>query len=91
LLEQMHSGFGGHHGGDEKTESAENHAQRLVREEMGRIWWTKAELGRRRKGDPGKVRLAQRLRRETTMTLEWIAGRLQMGTASMVTHCLRRK
>jgi hypothetical protein len=37
-------------------------------------------LAERRKGDSVKVALAQRLRRETTVTLAWIAARLQMGT-----------
>jgi len=36
-----------------------------------------------------KVALARRLRRETTVTLGWIAERLRMGSVSMVTHCLR--
>ncbi len=34
----------------------------------------------RRKGGPVKVFIAQRLPRETTMTLAWIAQRLQLGT-----------
>jgi hypothetical protein len=33
----------------------------------------------RPKGDARKVRIAQRLRRDTTMTLGWIAERLYMG------------
>lgn len=37
-------------------------------------------LPERRKGDGGKVAVALRLRRETTMTLSWIAARLRMGT-----------
>jgi hypothetical protein len=37
-----------------------------------------------------KVRLARRLRGETTMTLDWIAERLVMGTAADVALCLRR-
>jgi len=36
-------------------------------------------LRRRRKSDPVKIGLAAQLRRETTMTLKWIAERLQMG------------
>ena len=31
------------------------------------------------KTDPKKVKLAQRLRQETVMTLDWIARRLEMG------------
>jgi hypothetical protein len=34
------------------------------------------------------VRLAERLRGETTMTLEWIAERLGMGTRGHLTHLL---
>ena len=34
----------------------------------------------RRKSNPGKLKITLRLRQETTMTLAWIAERLQMGT-----------
>ena len=33
-----------------------------------------------------KVAMAQRLRAETTMTLQWIARRLQMGTRTHLAH-----
>ena len=39
--------------------------------------------------DPAKLALAARLRRETTLTMGWIAKRLQMGTrkgAAMKLH-----
>ena len=88
LLAQMAAGFGMHHGGEERQESAQEQAERLVRAELTRLGWAEAELQRRRKGDGTKALVAQRLRRETTMTLDWIAQRLQMGSASMVTHCL---
>ena len=42
--------------------------------------WTESQLSSRRKGEAGKVQMAWRLRRETTMTLRWRAHRLQMGT-----------
>jgi hypothetical protein len=45
-------------------------------------------LGRRRKGDVGKVKIAQRLRRETTVSQRWIADQLAMGSVSNVTFCL---
>ena len=38
--------------------------------------------------ESGKVRLAQRLRVETTVTLKWIAERLRMGTRGHLTHLL---
>jgi hypothetical protein len=46
------------------------------------------ELERRSKGDPEEVLIASRLRRETTMTLAWIADRLRMGAPRHVAHLL---
>jgi hypothetical protein len=43
----------------------------------------------RHKGDVQKLKLARRLRRETTMTLNWIAERLSMGTAGSLANLLR--
>jgi len=51
-------------------------------------FWTAEDLKRRRKGDAKKVRIAQRLRAETTMTLKWIAGELRMGTWTHVSNLL---
>jgi hypothetical protein len=42
-------------------------------------------------GDARKVRIAARLRQETTMTLEWIAQRLHMGASGHVTCLLYRQ
>ncbi len=89
LLAQMVEGTGEPHGGEEMREAREVVAERIVGEELKRLKWKEAELEKRRKGDAGKVKIARRLRRETTMTLKWIASRLAMGSASMVTHCLR--
>jgi hypothetical protein len=49
------------------------------------------ELARRRKGDPQKVEIAWRLRRETPMTLKWIVARLHMGVWTSVSNALARK
>jgi hypothetical protein len=43
---------------------------------------------RRAKGDPEEVRIAVRLRKETTMTLGWIAQTLYMGTKTHLSHLL---
>jgi len=48
------------------------------------------DLAGRPKGDARKVRIAARPRRETTMTLAWIAERLQMGAAGHVSCLLYR-
>jgi hypothetical protein len=91
LLGQMEGGMGEHHGGEERQETAVVVAERFVGEELQRLGWSETDLENPRKGDAGKVAMARRLRRESTMTLKWIARRLRMGSASMVTHCLRRE
>ena len=53
--------------------------------------WRKVGLAERLKGDPEKVRIAWRLRRESTMTLKWIAQRLKMGMWTTVSNCLLQK
>lgn len=90
ILAQMATGIGEYHGGEERRESAAARADGIVREELKRLHWRESELAKRLKGAPEKVVIAQRLRSETTMTLKWIARRLAMGSASMVTHCLRQ-
>ena len=89
LLERMSSGMGPHHGGEEKRESDEQKAQRLVGEELRKRRWTEQDLAKRRKTDAGKVKLARRLRDETVMTLDWIAQRLKMGCRHTVGNCLK--
>lgn len=91
LLEQMDQKLGRHHGGEERQETAEARAERMVVEELRRRRWTGSELKRRRKGDAEKVKIARRLRSQTTMTLSWIARRLEMGASGYLANCLRRK
>ena len=45
-----------------------------------------AELVQRRKGDPGMVHIAGRLRQETTITLRWIADQIQKGAGTHVSN-----
>ena len=84
MLERMEGQLGEHHAGELKRESAEVRAERIIAEELQRQGWTEAQLAQRRKGDPVKLALAGRLRRETTLTMGWIAKRLQMGTRKSV-------
>jgi putative transposase len=79
LLAQMSGRMGEHHYGMERRESAEEKAERIVLEELRKAGLRREELANRAKGDPVKVAVAVRLRRETTMTLKWISGRLEMG------------
>jgi len=66
-------------------------AERIVKEELGRMGWLEEELRGRPKGHPGKVVIARRLRQETTMSLKWIAKRLQMGTWTYVSNLLNQR
>ena len=88
LLEQMGRRAGPEHDGPELRESAEQKANRIIAEDLKSLGWEDAGLAERPKGDPGKVRIAARLRRDTTMTLAWIAARLCMGTKTHLVHLL---
>lgn len=88
LLERAEKGMGANHYGPEVQEFEVGKAERILREEAKRLGWSEESLGSSRKGEPGKVRVAQRLREETTMTLQWIAMRLHMGTKGHLSHLL---
>ena len=91
LLAAAGERVGPSHSGAERQEAGEARAQRLVREGLQTLGWTEKELSQRLKGDKGKVELARQLRAETTMTLDWIARRLQMGRWTYVSNLLREK
>ena len=88
LLAQVSEKTGQWHYGEAVRESAEAKAERMVAAELARRKWDETTLAARRKGDAGKVVVAQRLRRETTVTLAWIAERLRMGTRTYLAHLL---
>jgi hypothetical protein len=89
LLEAMRGRSGPYHGGQERRETEEDWAEQGMAEELKRWRWTTAELLQRRKGDAQKLKLARRLRQETTMTLPWTAKRLRMGAARSLANLLR--
>ncbi len=78
--------FGPSHYGAQRQETGLQKAERIVKEELERLGWAEDELGGRRKGHRAKVMLARRLRQETTMSLKWIAQRLQMGSWTYVSN-----
>jgi hypothetical protein len=80
MLERIGGRLRDHHGGQLRQESAEGKAEGIIAAELSRLGWGAQELGQRRKSDPAKLALAARLRRETTLTLKWIAARLNLGT-----------
>jgi putative transposase len=88
LLAQMKEQMGEHHYGEERTETELEQAEGMVRERLKQLGWKEADLEIRRKGDREKLKLALRLREETTVTVKWIAERLRMGTWTHVNHLL---
>jgi len=88
LLAQVEGGAGPFHYGAEIQEASEAKATRIIDEELRRAVWTEADLTLRKKGHPAKIGMARRLRTETTVTLQWIAARLRMGTTGHLSHLL---
>ena len=80
-LQRMEGKFGDHHSGKLERESAVAKGERIVVEELGRLGWSEGELLARRKGDPEKMAIAKRLRKETTLPIKSIAARLHLGTS----------
>ena len=76
------------HYGKELRESAQAKAERLIGEACRAEAVSQEQLGRWRKGHPFKVKLARELRTHTTVTVEWIADRLQMGMREHAAHLL---
>jgi len=89
LLKEMRSRTGPNHGGEERRETEEAWAEQLVAEELNKRRWTDAELAQSRKGDWQKLKIARRVRQETTMTLKWIAKRLNMGASGSLANLMR--
>lgn len=90
LLAQAEGKFGAHHYAGQQQESAEEKARRILAVELRSLGWKHGELEKRLKADPEKVRIARRLRSETTVTLKWIAGELRMGTWTYVSNNLSK-
>ncbi len=90
MLTQMTERLGAEHYGEERLETAEAKAERIIAGELKQRRWQEADLVRRAKGDRAKVEIAARLREETLVTVAWIAARLGMGTAGYVNNRLYR-
>lgn len=56
--------------------------QSLPKGHKDKVWLVRA-LEQKPKGDPENTKIALRLRRETTMTLAWVAEQLLMGTTQL--------
>jgi len=91
LLAQVSQPPSAIHYGEAIQEAAEIRAERLLAEALARMGWSEIDLPGRRKGDPGKVRLALLLRANTTMPLAWIANRFQIGARGYLTWLFQQQ
>ena len=89
LLAAASERVGLNHYGQERQETDEQKAERWVKQELGLLGWSEEKLRACRKGDQRKVAIARRLRQETTMSLKWIAHRLDMGSWTYVSNLLQ--
>jgi REP element-mobilizing transposase RayT len=88
-LESVHTRATESHHAQTRQETTAEKARRILNEELDKLGWTRAELAGLAKGDARKLRIAQRLRMETAVTLKWIATELHMGTWTHVANRLQ--
>jgi len=91
LLERMHGHLGPNHSGAMNQEAGRMQAEAIIAKELRRLGWKEGELNRRAKSDPAKVELAAKLSQETTLTIGWIAQRLNMGTRNTLSTNLQKR
>src|SRR5882724_10597489 len=90
LLDRIPGSVSEHHQARERSETDEQKAEALISARLKKLGWAKSELAARRKSDPYKVALAREVRSQTTMSLKWIAQRLEMGSWTHVSNLLRQ-
>ena len=90
LLDRILGSVSEHHQARERSETDEQKAEAMVSARLKNLGWGKAELAARRKSDPKKIAVARALRSQTTMSLKWIAQRLEMGSWTHVSNLLRQ-
>jgi putative transposase len=88
LLDQLDGKITDNHEARERAEAAEAKAERIIQAGLRELGWTEGDLRERRKCDPQKVRLAQKLRAQTTLSLRRVADRLNMGTWTNTSNLL---
>ena len=89
MLEKMEGKLGENHSGAQRRDMAQAKAERIIREELRRLGWQEQELAARRKSDPAKLAIAERLRKETTLTIKSIAARVHLGSSRSASARLR--
>ena len=80
--------LGEHRSGEPHRASAEAKGERIIAEELQRQGWQEADLLVRRKNDAVKLKIAARLRRETTLSTKAIAERMHLGSSKAANRSL---
>jgi len=75
----------------QRQETAVQKAERLLKAELEKLGWKEESLSMVSKSHLVKVQLARLLRKESTMSLKWIAARLQMGSWTYVSNLLNAR
>jgi putative transposase len=91
LIDRFEKKVGEHHRAEERARTDEEIAERIVRTGMKELGWEEEDLRRRRKSDAAKVRMARTVRERTSVSLKWIARRLEMGRWTHVSNLLGKK
>ena len=80
MLKLMEDRLGENHPAEQRRETAQAKAERIIAAELKRLGCTDSAFRAGPKCDPRKLALASRLRQETTLTIKNIAARLNLGT-----------
>jgi REP element-mobilizing transposase RayT len=88
LLRRLHAGSDTVRHGVASRPAQALLGRQIIAEELASRGWTDAELGRRPRTDPVKVAIAQRVRRETALSLRWLAGELRAGSHTTLRNAL---
>ncbi len=88
MLKYIEEQKGKWHYGQELRESAEAKADRLIGQALRTSAVAEDQLRAWRRGHPWKLKLARKLRAETTVTIDWLAQRLHMGSRGHLAHLL---
>ena len=91
LLAPASERIGPSHFGAQRQETAVQKAERLLKAELEKLGWKEESLTMVSKSHLVKVQLARLLRKESTMSLKWIAARLQMGSWTYVSNLLNAR
>jgi putative transposase len=90
LLDRLDGKISENHFAQERIDTAEVKAEQIIQLELKSLGWTEKDLRERNKSAPEKVRMAARLRAETTLSLKRVAQRLNMGRWTSVSKLLRQ-